>query len=165
MVSAESSGVELLGVGESSDAHHISAPDPTGQGAINCMQAALEDAALTAENVDYLNLHGTATPLNDQMEARAVEKVLGLTTLCSSTKPLTGHTLGAAGALEAAICYQLLTDTTGFLPAQCWDGMTDPEMPRLNLVSQSSATTKASVVMSNSFAFGGNNICLLMAEA
>lgn len=165
LVSAESEGVQLLGVGESSDAHHISAPDPTGQGAIQCMQAALNDASMTAGQVDYLNLHGTATPLNDQMEARAVEQVLGLDMLCSSTKPVTGHTLGAAGAIEAAICYLLLTDETGFLPVQRWDEQHDPGLPMVNLVSKSSASVQASVVMSNSFAFGGNNICLLLAKA
>lgn len=164
LLTAEPAEVVLSGVGESSDAHHISAPDPSGQGAIRCMQAALEESEFTAADVDYLNLHGTATILNDQMEARAVETVLSNVHLCSSTKPFTGHTLGAAGALEAAICHLTLTDSQGFLPIQRWDGIADPNLPKLNLVTAATSTTPAQVVMSNSFAFGGNNICLLLAK-
>ena len=113
LVTREPQAVRLCGVGESSDAHHLSAPDPSGAGAMRCMQGALDDAGLAAADVDYVNLHGTATPLNDQMEAQAMAQVFGLQTACSSTKPFTGHTLGAAGAVEAAICWITLRLSPG----------------------------------------------------
>jgi len=166
LVSAEKQGVELLGVGEGSDAHHISAPDPTGSGAMRTMQAALHDADLKAVNVGYVNLHGTATALNDRMESLAMHEVFGSETLCSSTKPFTGHTLGAAGAVEAGICWLLLNDIKeSRLPLHVWDGDADPELPTLNFVSESNQPTEAvDYVVSNSFAFGGNNISLLLGR-
>ncbi|WP_261844162.1 beta-ketoacyl-[acyl-carrier-protein] synthase family protein [Aliamphritea ceti] len=160
-------GVELCGVGEGSDAHHISAPDPSGEGAIRSMTEALEDAELKAADINYVNLHGTATALNDQMEAKAMHKVFGSQTPCSSTKALTGHTLGAAGAVEAGICWLLLNpDNTCSLPAHCWDGEYDPELPNINLLSVTDAAliTDIKYVISNSFAFGGNNISLLLGR-
>ncbi|MEH6626336.1 MAG: beta-ketoacyl-ACP synthase [Motiliproteus sp.] len=166
LVTAEATGCELAGVGEGSDAHHISAPDPTGDGAKRCMSAALVDGAITADEVDYINLHGTATKLNDQMEARAVEAVFGGKMLCSSTKPFTGHTLGAAGAIEAGICWLGLTGQSELNirpPVQLWDGVEDPELPRLRLVTaESKLDAPQRCALSNSFAFGGNNISLLL---
>lgn len=166
LVSAEPSGVELKGVGEGSDAHHISAPDPTGAGAIRCMTLALQDAGIAAKTLDYVNLHGTATLLNDQMEARAMADVCGADIPCSSTKPFTGHTLGAAGAVEAAICWLLLTESEeSWLPVQIWDQEKDPDLPDLNLVSHDSLPEKEiSYALSNSFAFGGNNIALVFGR-
>jgi 3-oxoacyl-[acyl-carrier-protein] synthase-1 len=166
LITAESKGVELLGVGESSDAHHISAPDPTGRGAIRTMGLALEDAELTAEEVGYVNLHGTATMLNDQMEAIAMHTVFGSDTLCSSTKPFVGHTLGAAGAIEAGICYLILeSEMDDFLPIQLWDGVRDPNLPDINLVSSEHELSRPlNYVLSNSFAFGGNNISLIFGR-
>lgn len=165
LVSANATGVMLCGVGEGSDAHHISAPDPTGAGAIRCMQAALQDAGIPASDVGYVNLHGTATPLNDQMESIAMHQVFGATTPCSSTKPFTGHTLGAAGAVEAAICWLLLEESsTTRLPQHIWDGITDTRLPRLNLVNNNENQTLIQYALSNSFAFGGNNISLLLGR-
>jgi len=166
LVTAESKGVELLGVGESSDAHHISAPDPSGCGAIRTMKLALVDAELTAEQVGYVNLHGTATRLNDQMEATAMHAVFGSDTPCSSTKPFIGHTLGAAGAIEAGICYMTLElETDKFLPIHLWDGMRDPSLPNINLVSSEHELSRPlNYVLSNSFAFGGNNISLILGK-
>ncbi|OXY81037.1 beta-ketoacyl-[acyl-carrier-protein] synthase family protein [Oceanimonas doudoroffii] len=160
MLSREPGGVELAGVGESSDAHHISAPDPGGAGAMACMRAALADAGIEPGAVDYINLHGTATQLNDQMEARAVAEVFGGGVPCSSTKPLTGHTLGAAGALEAGIGWLVLTE--GLVPRHVWDGQPDPGLPGLNLVTTPVSGGKPEYVLSNSFAFGGNNISLIL---
>lgn len=160
LVTEEAEGVELVGVGESSDAHHISAPDPSGAGAVRCMRAALADAGIPAAKVSYINLHGTATPLNDQMESRAVAEVFGAAVRCSSTKPFTGHTLGAAGALEAAICWLALRE--GFIPPHHWDGEADPELPVINLVTESCVVEKPEYMLSNSFAFGGNNISLIL---
>ena len=103
---AVESGIQLLGVGESSDAYHLTAPDPEGKGAEASMRQALADAGL--ESVDYVNLHGTGTIYNDAMECGAVRRVFGDRVPCSSTKPLTGHCLGAAGAIDAALCYLAL---------------------------------------------------------
>ena len=166
LVTTQARGVELSGVGEGSDAHHISAPDPSGAGAVRCMTGALHDAGLEAADVDYVNLHGTATTLNDQMESLAMQEVFGLDTLCSSTKPFTGHTLGAAGALEAGICWLTLKDDANdLLPVHVWDGVRDPELPCINLVTEDSQLERPlDYVLSNSFAFGGNNISLILGR-
>jgi len=166
LVTAEPGGVELLGVGEGSDAHHISAPDPSGAGAERVMRAALQDAGLDAGQIDYINLHGTATPLNDSMEAQAVHRVFGLATACSSTKPFTGHALGAAGAIEAALCRQLLLEAGNggaVLPLHAWDGQADPALAPLRLAAPDEQGPVRRV-LSNSFAFGGNNIALILGR-
>ncbi len=156
--------VRLAGWGESSDAHHISAPLASGEGALSAMQQALERAGLPPEAIDYLNLHGTATRQNDAMESRAVHQLFGAELACSSTKPLTGHTLGAAGALEAAIAWLSLRDNPqGLLPPHWWDGCADPELPALNWVRPGQALGRPlRAVLSNSFAFGGSNAALLL---
>jgi 3-oxoacyl-[acyl-carrier-protein] synthase-1 len=166
LVTAEASGVELSGVGEGADAHHISAPDPTGAGAIRCMTAALKDAALVPSEVGYVNLHGTATVLNDQMESLAMHEVFGSDTWCSSTKPFTGHTLGAAGAVEAGICWLVLENNADpLLPVHIWDGVVDSDLPSLKLVAPDSGLERPlRYALSNSFAFGGNNISLLLGR-
>lgn len=158
--------IMLAGVGESSDAHHISAPHPEGRGAISAIRAAIDDAGICADNISYINLHGTATQKNDAMESRALQQVFGGNIPpCSSTKPLTGHTLGAAGAIEAAFCYLLLTslNTTQALPPQVWDGKQDPKDPSLPLVSKGQ-TAELRYIMSNSFAFGGSNASLIFCR-
>ena len=166
LVTAESQGVELNGAGEGSDAYHISAPEPSGAGAVRCMTRALIDGGVLAADVGYVNLHGTATALNDKMESQAVQEVFGLDTLCSSTKPFTGHTLGAAGAIEAGICWLTLSASDSqLLPVHVWDGERDPELAPLNLVSPDSRLEMPlRYVLSNTFAFGGNNISLLMGR-
>ena len=98
----------LLGIGETSDAYHSATPDPDGTQAVNAIQLALKDANLKPEDIDYINLHGTGTISNDLMEANAIYKVFGDKVPASSTKPLTGHCLGAAASIEAFICYQIL---------------------------------------------------------
>lgn len=156
--------VRLLGAGSSSDAYHMSSPDPSGAGAVSAMRAALADAGLDASAVDYINLHGTATRHNDAMEARAVAELFPGGVPCSSTKPLTGHTLGAAGALEAALCWLSLTDPARRLPPQVASEPRDPELPPLALTAQGDTARRAGAVtyMSNSFAFGGNNASLVL---
>ncbi|WP_106478850.1 beta-ketoacyl-ACP synthase [Phytohalomonas tamaricis] len=160
IVTREPGGIQLTGYGESSDAHHISAPDPEGRGAAKAMRDALSMAKLPPDAIGYLNLHGTATEHNDVMEARAVHAVFtDSLPASSSTKSLTGHTLGAAGALEAAFCWLALEH--GFLPRHVFDGNYDPALPPLPLVSKphDGVVQRA---LSNSFAFGGNNIALLL---
>lgn len=162
LLSKQQGEVALCGVGESSDAHHISAPDPQGKGAIAAMTLALQDASIDAKAITYLNLHGTATPQNDKMESLAVAEVLGSEVACSSTKPYTGHTLGAAGAIEAAICWLALTHQDGALPVHLWDEQHDPSVPSINLVKPATQNNPLKYAMSNSFAFGGNNIALIL---
>ncbi|TMA35138.1 MAG: beta-ketoacyl-ACP synthase [Deltaproteobacteria bacterium] len=162
-------GVQLYGVGESSEAHHMSAPDPSGAGAEVSMRGALEDAGLGPDAIAYLNLHGTGTPLNDKMECLAVERVFGRALPVSSTKPLVGHTLGAAGAIEAAFCWLVLDRAQSgalALPPHWWDGEGDAELPALHLVQKGETAHPRSAprVMTNSFGFGGNNCTLVLGR-
>jgi 3-oxoacyl-[acyl-carrier-protein] synthase-1 len=164
VLSRAPSAVRLSGYGESSDAHHISAPEPAGRGALAAMRGALGRAGLSPSDIGYLNLHGTATPQNDAMESRAVAELFGLALPCSSTKPLTGHALGAAGAIEAAIAWLTVT-ADGRLPVHHFDGMRDPELPAIALVQPGQRLARAPChVMSNSFAFGGNNASLVLSH-
>lgn len=162
-------GIALLGAGASSDAHHISAPEPTGRGALQSMQKALDQTHLQAGDISYLNLHGTATQHNDAMESLAVATLFPEGVPCSSTKPMTGHTLGAAGALEAAFCWLSLTadNPDHALPPHVWDGQPDPDLPALKWVTASErlASIAPRYLMSNSFAFGGNNVSLIIGDA
>ncbi|MFK2879346.1 beta-ketoacyl-ACP synthase [Rhodanobacter hydrolyticus] len=165
LMTREHGPVQLLGAGASSDAYHMSSPDPDGLGARQAMGAALAQAGLEPAHIDYLNLHGTATMHNDAMEAQAVAALFPHGVPCSSTKPLTGHTLAAAGALEAAFCWLSLRD--GRLPPQLWDGMSDPALPALRFVETGARLPddKPRRLMSSSFAFGGNNACLILGDA
>jgi 3-oxoacyl-[acyl-carrier-protein] synthase-1 len=151
----------LLGTGESNDGYHMSTPHPEGAGAIAAMQAALVDAALTPADIGYVNLHGTATPSNDASEDRAVGSVFGTRTPCSSTKGATGHTLGAAGGVEAAIC--LLALQEGLLPAGLNVQQPDPALTLNYLHRNEHAALRA--VLSNSFGFGGTNASLILGKA
>ena len=151
----------LLGYGESCDAHHMTSPDPSGIGAKKAIEKALSNAKIKPEEVDYINLHGTGTKFNDSMEAKAVDAVFGAYKVpCSTTKPITGHTLGAAGALELAICFAAITNNV--LPPQIWDGVFDEEMPKLNFVNKNNNLHQTKICLSNSFAFGGANACLVL---
>jgi 3-oxoacyl-[acyl-carrier-protein] synthase-1 len=159
------SGVELIGAGESADAYHMTAPGQDGAGPAKAMKSALHDAGIESGHIDYVNLHGTGTELNDKAEALAMNIVFGDHTPpsppASSTKPITGHTLGAAGALEAAICWMALTEKMG-LPVHCWDGVRDEEVPFVPSVGAGHETP--SICMSNSFAFGGCNVSLILGR-
>ncbi|MFW9079222.1 beta-ketoacyl-[acyl-carrier-protein] synthase family protein [Pseudomonas sp. P2757] len=161
--------IALLGAGASSDAHHISAPEPSGRGARQAMQKALSRAHLQAGQINYLNLHGTATQHNDSMESQAVAALFPEGVACSSTKPLTGHTLGAAGALEAAFCWLSLSadNPDHALPPHVWDAQPDPALPPLKWVTASERLSSIAprYLMSNSFAFGGNNVSLIIGDA
>lgn len=165
LLSREPGPAALLGVGESSDAHHISGPDPTGAGAELAMREALADAGVAPGAVDYLNLHGTGTVQNDAMESHAVMRVFGTATPASSTKPLVGHTLGAAGATEAAFCWLLLTAGRPVpLPPHIWDGERDPALASITLCG-GGETRRVRIAASSSFAFGGSNACLILGNA
>ncbi|HRE17920.1 MAG TPA: beta-ketoacyl-ACP synthase, partial [Rhodocyclaceae bacterium] len=166
IVSRDDGPVEMLGVGESSDAYHMSAPEPEGRGAETAIRAALTQAALLPAAIGYVNLHATATPKNDAMECLSLHRIFPEGVPVSGTKPLTGHTLGAAGAIEAAFCWLALTGD-GHLPPHVWDGEFDPELPRLHVVQaeQHFPEGKPEICMSNSFAFGGNNISLIFGKS
>lgn len=159
-------GIRLLGVGESGDAHHMTAPDPEGTGAALAMERALACAGLAPEEIDYVNLHGTGTDLNDAMEARALAKTFVRPVPASSTKSLTGHTLGAAGALELGICWMALSGMNDgkILPPQLWDGQGDEGGPAVDIVTQGRVASRLSRCMSNSFAFGGCNASLVIGK-
>ena len=159
--SLDANAVLLLGVGESSDAYHMSAPHPQGRGARAAMLQALQAAALAPGDIEYINFHGTGTPSNDEAEARAVTDVLGTQVPGSSTKGATGHTLGAAGALEAVICALALQD--GVMPAGVNTTEVDPALPVHYLRDNRAACL--SRVMSNSFGFGGSNCSLIFGRA
>jgi 3-oxoacyl-[acyl-carrier-protein] synthase-1 len=163
VLSSKPSDICLAGWGESADAYHLSAPDPEGKGAEAAMLRALERAECAPADIGYLNLHGTATRLNDSMEALAVSRVLGQDIPCSSTKPMTGHMLGAAGACEAA--FALMALRSGRLPAHLWDGARDPDMPSIRFVEAGGEACTARRAMSCSYAFGGNNIALILERA
>ena len=153
--------VLLLGSGESSDAHHMSSPHPQGRGARQAMLAALAAASCEAAAVDYINFHGTGTASNDAAEALAVSSVLGSSVPGSSTKGATGHTLGAAGALEAVICALALRE--GFMPGGVNTDTVDPALAVNYLRENRSAPVRR--VLSNSFGFGGSNCSLLFGRA
>ena len=160
LLTKEPGKVQLLGVGESSDAWHMSAPHPEGVGAIRAIEMALREAELTAQDIGYINMHGTATRLNDEIEAKVVNQLFGESVPCSSTKHLTGHTLGAAGACEAVLCYLLLSQGLR-LPAQDFtDAHQDLTLAPCGLLSAPQPFTKP-IMLSNSFAFGGNNASLI----
>jgi len=168
LVSREPATVSLRGWGESSDGYHMSAPDPTGAGGRMALEQALARAAVTAAEIEYVNLHGTATVQNDAMEAELIHQVFGdHHVFVSSTKPFTGHTLGAAGAIEAALCWLAMQDDnpSGKLPAHLWDGVEDPELPVLQLATPATRLGHPPLwALSNSFAFGGANVTLVFAR-
>lgn len=167
LMSREEAGPELCGVGESSDAHNMTAPNPDGSGAGTAMAAALADASITADQLSYINLHGTGTLLNDAMESRAVKSICPSGIPCSSSKGQIGHTLGAAGAIEAALCWLTFeANPEQRLPPHCWDGESDQDALLTGLVSPGDrlATASRHYLMSNSYAFGGSNIAIVLGS-
>jgi len=167
LMTREPGAVRLAGAGESSDAHHMSAPDPTGRGARQAISQALDRARVTPGEIDYVNLHGTGTAQNDAMESAVVSSLFGARTPCSSTKPLTGHALGAAGAIEAALCWlALASNPHRQLPPHWWDGQADAALQPLHLVRPGEAANRPlRYALSQSFAFGGSNAALLLGAA
>lgn len=155
---------EVIGYGMSSDAFHMTAPPEDGRGAILAMASAIRDAALEPGDVDYINAHGTSTPLNDKTETLAIRTVFGAAAdrlAVSSTKSMTGHTLGAAGAIEGVFAALALRD--GKIPPTINYSEPDPECD-LDYVPNEMRETPIRVVMSNSFGFGGTNACLILAR-
>ena len=155
---------EVLGGASTADAHHITAPSPGGVGAVACMELALEEAGISPDAITHINAHGTSTPLNDMAEAEAVNKLFGSDgPLMTSTKGITGHALGAAGALEAVAF--VLAMQKGLVPPTAGFTTPDPEMPTINLVAGEPAPWTPGPSLSNSFGFGGHNGSLVLGPA
>jgi 3-oxoacyl-[acyl-carrier-protein] synthase II len=152
---------EMAGYGMTSDASHITAPDPSGEGAARCMMIAMKDAGIRPEDVDYINAHGTSTPLNDKVETLAIKKALGEDVArkvrISSTKSMTGHLLGAAGAVEGAVCVLAIRDQ--IVPPTINYKHPDPECD-LNYVPNEAQACRVRFTLSNSLGFGGHNACI-----
>ncbi|MBR4597725.1 MAG: beta-ketoacyl-ACP synthase [Opitutales bacterium] len=163
LMQKEPAAINLAGVGESSDAYHATTPDPSGEGAMLSMRAALANSGFKPSDIQYVNLHGTGTAFNDSMEAKAVWQVLGGDVLCSSTKPMTGHTLGAAGAIEAGLCYLMMSDMNEkrAIIEHVYDGQYDENLPRINLAG-GGLSARVKCALSNSFAFGGSNASVIL---
>jgi 3-oxoacyl-[acyl-carrier-protein] synthase II len=155
---------EVMGAASNADAHHITAPSPGGVGAISCMQLALEDAGLQREDIVHINAHGTSTPLNDAAEAEAIAAMFeGAMPIVTSTKGVTGHALGAAGALEAAAV--VLSMEHGLIPPTDGTKAVDPVLPAIDLVIGEPRPWTPGPSLSNSFGFGGHNGCLILGPA
>jgi 3-oxoacyl-[acyl-carrier-protein] synthase II len=150
---------EISGYGLSTDNHHLTQPNPTGIGPRQAMKSALEDAGVSAAEVAYINAHGTATPFNDAAEGRAILELFGSSVPVSSTKSMMGHSLGAAGAIEAVLCLQAMSE--GIMPPNLHFTETDEGLD-LNVISQPTAATSLDLTLSNSFGFGGTNASILM---
>ncbi len=155
--------IEILGIGETSDAYHSATPDPEGTQAAIAIQEALDNAGLKADDIDYINLHGTGTISNDLMEANAIYKIFGNKVPASTTKPLTGHCLGAAASVEAYICYEILKGKRA-LPIQEYDGEYDETLPKINLVNKDTPQKNINTCMCTSFGFGGTNAVVILGK-
>lgn len=163
LLTREPQPIALLGVGESSDAWHMSAPHPEGEGAIRAILQALKEAGLAPQDVGYINMHGTATPLNDKIESQVVNHIFGDTVPCSSTKHLTGHTLGAAGITEAGIAMLILQHNLPLPPQDFSQMPVDDTLLPCGLLHNAAPLARP-VILSNSFAFGGNNTSILLGR-
>lgn len=163
VLSKTSSDIRLYGAGESSDGYHMSSPEPNGLGAELAIQSALNDAKLTSRDIGYINLHGTGTEANDAMEAKLINRLFGEETPCSTIKNITGHTLGAASALELCMCISILkysSDEYLAIP-QHRDYELDNDLPPINLAGQDERCM-SSLLLSTSYAFGGSNCSLVV---
>jgi len=163
VLTKKKSAIKLSGVGESSDGYHIATPDPSGAGAKLAIKQALRSAGRAPDDIGYINLHGTGTKKNDEMESYVINSLFEKAPLCSSTKPLLGHTLGAAAAQELGLCWLLLShhNPTKLLPKHLWDSEVDLNLPLINLIAEDTYF-KNPIFMSNSFAFGGSNVSLII---
>ena len=158
-------GIKILGIGETSDTYHATTPDPDAKETIRAINIALKEANIQAQDIDYINLHGTGTVSNDLMEANAINRVFGENIPCSSTKPITGHCLGAAAGLEAALCCALLDNFNGKLYPHIYDGKYDTKLPKIKLTTKLEEYKQCNICMSNSFGFGGSNAILLLGKS
>lgn len=157
-------GIEIMGLGESSDIYHSTTPDPQAKEVINAINIALKEANINSFDIDYINVHGTGTPANDLMETCAINKVFFDKVPVSSTKPMTGHCLGAAAGIETALCCKLLDNFDGRLYPHIYDGMYDEKLPKINLTEKDKTYPKCNICMCNSFGFGGTNAIIIIGK-
>lgn len=159
-----SDGIKIKGIGETTDTYHATTPDPDGKEVIKAMKIALDEANMQVSDIDYINLHGTGTFANDSMEAKAVNSLFGEEIPMSSTKPLTGHCLGAAAGIEIALCCYLINNFEGLLYPHLFDGLYDESLPLINLVKIDKKYKKCDNCMCNSFGFGGTNAIIILGK-
>ena len=166
LMTRDEAAIRMAGTGESSDAYHMSAPEPSGKGAELAIRQALSNANAEAADIGYVNLHGTATAKNDEMESCVIKRIFGGDIPCSSTKSQIGHTLGAAGAQEIGLCWLLLDESNSgrHLPRHLWDGEADPEIATIGLTGVDECWER-DLFMSNSFAFGGSNVSVIIGRS
>lgn len=155
-------GIDILGIGETSDAYHASKPEPTGEQIVNAVKIALKASDLTENDIDYINLHGTGTLANDETEAKSMFKIFKDKTPCSSTKSITGHCLGAAAAIETALCCKCIEN--GIILKHNYDGAFDENLPKINLAAENSHNN-IKYVMNNAFGFGGTNAVMILGKS
>ena len=157
-------GIKIMGIGESSDIYHSTTPDPNAKEAINAIKSALEDAKINAEEVDYINAHGTGTIANDIMETKAIYEVFKDKVPVSSTKPLTGHCLGGAAGIETVLCCMLLDNFDGRLYPHVYDNVYDESLFPIKVVNKNETYPKCKICVCNSFGFGGSNAILVLGK-
>jgi len=157
-------GIKVMGIGENSDIYHSTTPDPEAKEAISAINMALSEANISQSEVDYINAHGTGTVTNDIMEAKAISAVFGDKVPVSSTKPITGHCLGAAAGIETALCCKLLDEFDGRLYPHIYDGEYDEGISKINLVLKNKIYNRCKICMCNSFGFGGTNAIMIMGK-
>lgn len=160
VVSKKGKGIEIAGVGETTDFYHPTTPDPEGTEAERAIRLALGE--IKPEEIDYINLHGTGTPANDFMEARAIFNIFGSQVPASSTKPLTGHCLGAAASIEAALCCRLLQENSESVFPHIFDGEYDETIPKILLANKNTKVKQIKTCLSTSFGFGGTNCAMVL---
>lgn len=157
-------GIEIAGIGESSDVYHSTTPDPEAKEALKAINQALAEAKIKPEDINYINVHGTGTIANDLMEANAISKIFGNKTPISATKPVTGHCLGASAGIETALCCKLLDNFDGRLYPHVFDNEYDSSLPEINLALKNKIYDKCNICMCNSFGFGGTNAILILRK-
>src|SRR5574344_2102825 len=158
----DKSGIEIAGFGETTDTYHATCPEPEATEEIKAINLALKEAQITPQEVDYINLHGTGTISNDTMEANAIYKIFGDKVWASSTKPLTGHCLGAASSVETALCCRLLEKGNKKLYPHIYDGIYDKKLPKIKLVPKNCEAERLNTILSLAFGFGGTNAAIIL---
>ena len=162
VVSNEGGKIEITGIGKNTDIYHNTTPDPEAKEEILAIKQSLEDANLEPKDIDYINLHGTGTIANDLMEANAINKIFGDNVPVSSTKPLTGHCLGAAASIETALCCKLLENNNKRVYPHIYDEEFDKNLPKIKLAQKESTLENLKTCMCLSFGFGGTNAVMIM---
>lgn len=157
-------GIEILGIGESTDITHFTTPDSKANSVVEAINLALDDANINPQDIDYINLHGTGTIANDLMEAHAINQIFSDTIPTSSTKPLTGHCLGASAGIEIALCARLLEKFNGKFYPHIYDNQYDEKIDKIKLVNVNDTYSKCERIMCNSFGFGGSNAIIILGK-